>query len=286
VYVEDAEPGDALQVEVVGIEPGDFGWTCITPGFGLLSDLFPEPYLMKWEVGRDVAHSSDLPGVEIPNASFPGIVGVAPSHALVDQIRRREHELRRRRGTVAEDAPEAARPERAAGGLRTVPPRENGGNMDVRQLRVGSRITLPVYVPGALLSVGDVHYAMGEGEVCGTALETTGAVTLRVEVVKRPRWRSRYPMYETVPEGARRCIATTGIPVTLNGRNEDMDIALAARTALLEMIDYLTVLRGFSRSAAYCLSSVAADLRLSEVVDAPNPLVSALLPLDIFVAGT
>jgi formamidase len=93
-------------------------------------------------------------------------------------------------------------------------------------------------------------------------------------------------MYETVPEAPRRCIATTGIPVTSDGRNEDMDITLAARTALLEMVDYLIAIHGLSRSAAYCLTSVAADLRLSEVVDTPNALVSVLLPLDIFVART
>jgi formamidase len=158
--------------------------------------------------------------------------------------------------------------------------------MDVRQLRVGSRVTLPVYVSGALLSVGDVHMRWGRGRCAGRRLRPRQRSRLRIEVLKRPRWRSKYPMSETVPEGSRRCIATTGIPVTPDGRNEDMDIALAARTALLEMIDYLTVIHGFSRSAAYCLTSVAADLRLSEVVDAPNPFVSVLLPLDIFVART
>jgi formamidase len=282
VFVEGAEPGDLIEVDFVDFEPGSFGFTAIIPGFGFLADLFPEPYLMKWDVTPEAATSPDLPGVRIPPAIFPGVVGVAPSHELMAEIRRREDELRGRGGAVASDAPASAVPPESAGGLRTVPPREIGGNLDVRQLVAGSRLLLPVHVPGALLSLGDVHYAQGDGESNGTGLEIAAAVTIRVGVRKSPVRRSRFPMFETPPELPRRRLATTGMPVTPEGRNESMDISLATRGALLDMLDHLTETYGFTREAAYCLISVAVDLRLSEVVDIPNPIVSALLPLDIF----
>lgn len=283
VYVEGAEPGDLLEVELLGFEPGDFGFTCIVPGFGFLADLFPEPYLMKWDVAPDFATTPELPGVRIPAAIFPGVVGVAPSHELMAQMRRREEELRARGGAVADDDPGSAVPASAAGGLRTIPPRETGGNLDVRQLVAGSSLRLPVHVPGALLSLGDVHYAQGDGESNGTALEIGAQVTIRAGLVKSPGYRPRFPAYETPGEQPRRCFATTGMPVSPDGRNESMDLTLSARGALLDMIGYLSATYGFSREAAYCLASVAVDLRLSEVVDVPNPVVSALLPLDIFV---
>jgi len=282
ILVEGAEPGDLLEVEFLGFEPGEFGFTCIVPGFGFLADLFPEPYLMKWDVGPEYATTPELPGVRIPAAIFPGVVGVAPSHELMAEIRSREEELRARGGAVADDSPESAVPQSAAHGLRTIPPREIGGNLDIRQLVTGSRLLLPIHVPGALLSLGDVHYAQGDGESSGTALEVAAQVTIRVGVVKSPTFRPRFPVYETPPEKPRRWLATTGMPVTPEGRNESLDLTLAARGALLDMIGYLTATHGLLRQAAYCLASVAVDLRLSEVVDVPNPVVSALLPLDIF----
>ena len=282
VYVEGAEPGDLLEVESLRFEPDSFGFTCIVPGFGFLADLFPEPYLMKWDVAPDFATTPDLPGVRIPAAIFPGVVGVAPSRELMAEMRRREEDLRARGGAVADDAPGSAVPGSAAAGLRTIPPRETGGNLDVRQLVTGSRLLLPVHVPGALLSLGDVHYAQGDGESNGTALEIAARVTIRVGLVKSPGFRPRFPAYETPGEERRRCFATTGMPVSPDGRNESMDLTLSGRGALLDMIGYLSATYGFSREAAYCLASVAVDLRLSEVVDVPNPVVSALLPLDIF----
>ena len=282
VYVEGAEPGDLLEVEMLGFEPDSFGCTCIIPGFGFLADIFTEPYVMKWDVEHESATTSELPGVCIPAAIFPGVVGVAPSQELMAEIRRREHDLRARGGAVADEAPESAVPRWAASGLRTIPPREIGGNLDIRQLVAGSRLLLPVHVPGALLSLGDVHFAQGDGEVNGTALEIAARVTLRVGLVKSPPFRPRFPVYETPPEPPRRRLATTGMPVTPEGRNESMDLTLAARAALLDMIGYLSATYGFSRVASYCLASIAVDLRLSEVVDVPNAVVSALLPLDIF----
>ena len=277
VFVEGAEPGDVLVVDFLDYEPADFGITAVIPGFGFLADLFPEPYLVTWEIADGVARSSELPGVAIPEATFAGVVGVAPSHALMATMRAREEAIARAGGPVADEAPESAVPPEAAAGLRTIPPRETGGNLDIRQLVAGSRLLLPVSVPGALLSIGDLHFAQGDGEVCGTGIEVAGAVTLRVGLQREPDWRPRFPAYETPARAERASFATTGIPV-----DEGMDLTAAARAALVELIDYLEATRGFARPAAYALCSVAVDLRVSEAVDVPYPLVSALLPLDVF----
>jgi formamidase len=282
VYVEDAEPGDVLAVDILGLESASFGSSCIVPGFGFLADLFTEPYLVKWRIGDGVARSDELPGVAVPADMFPGVIGIAPSHELIEEARRREDELRSRGGAVADDAPEKAIPSLAADGLRTIPPRETGGNMDVRGLVAGSTVYFPVHVPGALLSAGDLHYAQGDGESCGVAIEVAGAITVRFDVRKGTGWPLRFPAYETPARPERRCFATTGLPVTPDGRNESLDLGLTTRAALLEMIAYLRHEHGFTPEQAYVLASVAVDLRLSEIVDVPNPLVSALLPLDIF----
>jgi formamidase len=282
VHVEGAEPGDLLEVDFVAYEAPDFGFTAVIPGFGYLADLFPDPYLVKWDIEAGRARSPELPGIAVPGATFAGVVGIAPSHETMERIRAREEELRARGGSVADDLPESAVPPEAASGLRTIPPRELGGNVDIPQLVAGSRLLLPVDVTGALFSAGDLHFAQGEGEVCGTGIEIAGAVTVRFGLRRQPAWRPPFPVYETPGRAFGPAFATTGISVDEDGRNESLDLSLATRRALLAMLDHLTVERGFGREAAYALMSVAVDLRLSEVVDVPNPLVSALLPLDIF----
>ena len=277
VYVEGAEPGDALVVELLGYEAPDFGSTPIIPGFGFLADFFPDPYLVKWEIANGVARSTELPGVIVPDAMFAGVIGVAPSRERMEAFRRREESLRDRGQPVADDLPETAEPASVAGGLRTIPPRETGGNMDVRQLVAGSRLVLPVDAPGALLSIGDLHFAQGDGEASGTAIEIGGAVRLRFAVEKGDA--PRFPSYETPGEPARPSFGTVGIPV-----DAGMDLNAAAREALLQMIDHLEATYGFERAAAYALCGVAVDLRISEVVDIPYPVVSALLPLDLFAS--
>jgi formamidase len=277
LYVRGAEPGDVLEVQFLEYETADFGTTAVIPGFGYLADLFPDPYLVKWEIHGGLARSDELPGVEVPEETFAGVVGVAPSPALLETFRAREEALRERGQAVADPLPEAAVPPAAAGGLRTIPPRETGGNLDVRQLVAGSRLWVPVAVPGALFSVGDLHFAQGDGEVCGTAIEVAGAVTVRFALHKSPAARTRFPSYETPARPGRACFATTGIPVEVG-----MDLNAAAREALLEMIAHLERTYSFERPAAYALCSAVVDLRVSEVVDVPYPVVSALLPLDVF----
>jgi formamidase len=278
LYVQGAEPGQVLEVELVSYESDDFGSTAVIPGFGYLADLFPDPYLVKWEIGDGVARSEALPGVAVPEELFAGVIGVAPSHDRLEAFRRREEDLRARGQLVADPLPESAAPPEAAEGLRTIPPRELGGNMDTRQLVAGSRLWLPVDVPGALFSIGDLHFAQGDGEVCGTAIEVAGAVTVRFSLHDGPA--PRLPRFQapSIPDPPR--FGTMGIPV-----DDGLDLNAAARIALLEMIDHLEERYGFERPAAYALSSVAVDLRVSEVVDVPYPVVSALLRLDVFRSG-
>lgn len=277
VFVEGADPGDVLEVELVGYETPDFGVNAVLPGFGFLADLFTDPFLVPWELDGTHARSRELPGVAVPACVHAGVIGVAPSHALMEAQRAREERIRASGGPVAESMPGSAVPGLAASGLRTIPPRETGGNLDIRRLVAGSTLLLPVHVPGALLSLGDVHFAQGDGEVCGTGIEIEAAVTVRLGLRKAPRWVPRFPAYLTPAQPGRACFATTGI-----SEEHGMDLTAAARAALLAMIDWLELEHGLSRPAAYCLCSACVDLHLSQVVDIPYPLVSALCPLDIF----
>jgi formamidase len=190
--------------------------------------------------------------------------------------------------------PEGAVPARepiASEGLRTVPPRETAGNIDVKQTTPGVTLLIPVYVEGALVSTGDVHYAQGDCEACGTAIEMPSRVHVRFGLRKGEAERLGIrdlqffrDDYFAPPELAapRRFFATTGISVHRDGTNESEDATLAARNALLNMIDHLGT-RGFDRQQAYAICSCAVDLRISQLVDVPNFMVTALLPLDIFV---
>ena len=277
VEIIGAKPGDVLEIEFLEYRSADFGVTAVIPGFGFLADRFTDPFLVKWEIGDDVARSGELPGVAVPAEMFAGVVGVAPSRDRLEQLRRREERIAARGGPVADPAPESALPRSAAGGLRTIPPREIGGNLDIRQLVAGSRLYLPVDVPGALLSIGDLHFAQGDGEVCGTAIEVAGEVTVALHLHEEHERRSRFPSFEAPARPGRHSFATTGIPV-----DNAMDLTVAAREALGAMIDHLVAAYGFEAAAAYALCSAVVDLRLSEVVDVPYPVVSALLPLDVF----
>ncbi|MCH8350149.1 MAG: acetamidase/formamidase family protein, partial [Chloroflexi bacterium] len=225
---------------------------------------------------------------------FMGTIGVAPSRALRQEILLREDELLRRGGAVLGPEPAGAVPAGepfASEGLRTIPPRENGGNMDIKQLTAGTRLLLPVFTEGALFSAGDAHFAQGDCECCGTAVEMDCTLHVNFQVRKGEAARRglRFPMFErddyfTTPQMAvpQRFIATTGMCIA-DGVNESENATLAARNALLSMIDRL-VERGWSREQAYCICSVAVDLKISQVVDVPNFVVSAFLPLDIFTS--
>ena len=293
VYVQGAQAGDLLEVNILNIEPVQFGITSIIPGLGFLRDLFLEPYLVHWNIQDGYAESANLPGVRIPGAPFMGTIGVAPSRQLRQEILLREEELRLRGGMVLGPNPSDAVPAYeplASEGLRTIPPREHGGNLDIKQLTAGTRLLLPVFTEGALFSAGDAHFAQGDSECCGTAVEMD--CTLHVSFQVRPgeatRRNIRFPIFERddyfiSPEMAvpQRFLAATGMCIADDGVNESENATLAARHALLNMIQLLME-RGWSREQAYCICSVAVDLKLSEIVDVPNFVVSAFLPLDIF----
>jgi formamidase len=288
VFVENAEPGDLLVVKVEEIVTVDYGFTVILPGFGYLRDVFTEPYVVHWEIAKGIARSENLPGIHIAGAPFMGIMGVAPSHDLLRRLAAREADLLARGGAVLAPDPMDAVPAEepiASTALRTIAPRENGGNIDIKQLVAGSELYLPVSVTGALFSTGDAHFAQGDGESCGTAIETQATIVARYELLKgEARRRNQLgPSFSCqVSTSSRRFHATTGISVNRNGKNESEDLNSAARNALLNMIDYIMDARGLTREQAYCLTSVAVDLKISQVVDVPNLIVSAFLPLDIF----
>jgi formamidase len=298
VFVKGAEPGDLLEVRLVAVEADpweQWGYTVEVPGFGFLRDDFPEPYIVHWRLhGNEYAESEQLPGVRIRCNPHPGVLGLAPSAELRQRATEREGALAERGGFALLPDPEGAVPADEAiarEALRTIPPRETAGNIDIKQISPGTTVLLPVYAEGGLVSTGDVHYAQGDCEACGTAIEVRTRVHLRFGIRKGEAERRGIrdlqffrDDYFMVPELAapRRFFATTGIGVHKDGTNESEDLSLSAKNALLNMIEHLQT-RGFDRQQAYALCSVAVDLRVSQVVDVPNLLVSALLPLDIFM---
>ena len=298
VFVKGAEPGDLLEVKLVAVEADpweQWGYTVEVPGFGFLRDEFPDPYIVHWRLhGNEYAESEQLPGVRIRCNPHPGVLGLAPSAELRQRATEREGALAERGGFALLPDPEGAVPTDEAiarEALRTIPPRETAGNIDIKQISPGTTVLLPVYAEGGLVSTGDVHYAQGDCEACGTAIEVRTRVHLRFGIRKGEAERRGIrdlqffrDDYFTRPELAapRRFFATTGIGVHKDGTNESEDLSLSAKNALLNMIEHLET-RGFDRQQAYALCSVAVDLRVSQVVDVPNLLVSALLPLDIFM---
>jgi formamidase len=293
VYITGTEPGDLLEIEYLDILPQSHGWTRHRPGAGFLRDLFPNPYLVHWEIEDGWATSPQLPGVRISNGSFMGTAGIAPSQQQLQEWTRREADLVRRGGIAFPPDPEDAVPTSepiASQGLRTLPPRENCGNVDAKQLTKGSRLFIPVNVDGALYSAGDGHFAQGDSECCITAIEMGATVAVRFHLhkgeaarlgIRFPRF--AHPDYFLAPEWAapRNFIATMGMPIREDGTQEGEDLTLAARNALLNMIELLQE-RGWTREQAYIICSVAVDLKVSNIVDLPNVTVSAFLPENIF----
>jgi acetamidase/formamidase len=246
VYVKGAQPEDVLAIEILEFRPRDWGWTALIPGFGLLADEFPEPWLRISRVEAERRKVVFAEGIELPYEPFPGTIGVAP----------------------AEPGPHSI-----------VPPSRWGGNMDTKHLRAGTTLYLPVGVEGALFSVGDTHSAQGDGEVCGTAIETAMDVSLRLSV--RRDFRIDTPQYR-VPPGALPRAEGTGYHVSTGVAPDLME---ATRGAVRATMEQLVDRHGLSREEAYALCSVAVDLRIHEVVDAPNWVVGAFLPDDIFIEG-
>jgi len=240
IYVKGAEPGDTLAVELLEFETPTWGWTAIIPGFGLLADEFPEPWLRISEVTKDGVRFSER--ITLPFRPFPGTLGVAPPEPGPHSI---------------------------------VPPSRWGGNMDTKHLNAGTTLYLPVGVEGALFSLGDTHAAQGDGEVCGTAIETAMDVVLRLSLRKDVRVDA--PQYDVparaVAERERSSYhVCTGV---------GPDLMECARDAIRTTIGWLGENHDVDREEAYAVASVACNLRIHEVVDAPNWVVGCFVPRSI-----
>jgi acetamidase/formamidase len=242
VYIEDARVGEVLEVEILEMSPPGFGWTVQIPGFGLLADQFPDPWLNLWDIGPTAAPFRD--GISVPIQPFCGVVGLSPAES---------------------------------GTLSVVPPRRVGGNLDIKQLGPGTHLYLPVEVNGALLGIGDTHAAQGDGEVCGSAIETRLDVTIKVTL--RRDLSIETPELDVTRPLERRTAGELGYHVTTGVAS---DLMAATRQSVERMIVHLGNTYKLEPQEAYALCSVAVDLRISEVVDAPNWVVSAFLPKDLF----
>jgi formamidase len=292
VFVKGAAPGDILEIEFTDIIAQPVAFSCILPGLGFLRDVFANPFLVHWEIRDGWATSAQIPGVRIPGAPFMGISAVAPSAEKLREWTAREQRVIDRGGFAFPPDPAAAVPAGPCGltGLRTVPPRENGGNFDVKQLTKGAKLFLPVFKEGGLFSTGDGHFAQGDGEVCVTAVEMGATAVVRFKLHKGLATRRKFtapvfshPGYFADPRFAapERFLGVMGMPIDAAGEIQSENLTLACRNAVLNMIELLQE-RGFSREQAYVICSVAVDLRVSNVVDVPNYVVSALLPEAIF----
>lgn len=241
IVVTGAQPGDVLEVEILeAAGTKGFGWTSMAPGEGLLSDDFDDPYLYRWEIDGDHTDLHDV--ARIPLRPFFGVVGVCPD-------------------TVEP--------------LPVMPPGRFGGNLDCRDLVVGSSVFLPVQVPGARLALGDAHAAQGDGEVCVSAIEWAARGTVRVLLhqgrsIPGPQLRTSGPLRAGIDDAG--YYATLGVAPSLMEASKD---------AVRAMIDHLGHTYGLEPRDAYVLCSVAVDLKITEVVDAPHWVVGAYLPLSI-----
>lgn len=312
VAINGAKAGDVIAVTIESIEPAKVGWTQAGP-LGFAADQFgTDELFIVWRLDDDYAVSDALPGVRIPNGSFPGVVTTLPGKELLADVLARETQLLESGGTVFNPDPNEAKPASLCGNggakssecLRTVPPREHGGNMDIRYITTGTTVYLPCLVDGCGLAVGDFHYAQGDGEVAGTAIEMGGRMTVTARIAKNPPDLTYGPHYEGPASVLRipsnRFYAVTGIPLKDKGTtpadlayldspkiagltNLSGSINLAARNALAAMIDYIMSEYGYDRAQAYIIASVAVDMRIGQLVDVPNVGVTAVLPLDIFV---
>jgi acetamidase/formamidase len=244
VYIDGAEPGDAVKVTLLSFAPSGWGWTANIPGFGLLAEDFTEPALHLWKYdAASLAPAMYGPGGRVPLKPFCGTIGLAPAEPGTHSI---------------------------------VPPRRMGGNMDIRDLSAGSELYLPVDVQGGLFSVGDTHATQGDGEVCGTAIESPCSLAARFDLIKGanlpfPRFTTPGPVSRHFD--AKGYEATTGIAP---------DLMEAAKAAVRGMIDLLSKRYKMSPVEAYMLCSVCADLRISEIVDVPNWVVSFYFPRVVF----
>jgi len=244
VYVEGATPGDALKITILSFDTHGWGWTAIIPGFGLLADQFTDPALHIWKYNNKPGSLAQFnPGGRVPIQPFPGTIGNAPAAKGVHSV---------------------------------VNPRNVGGNMDTRGLCEGTILYLPVEVAGGLLSVGDAHAAQGDGEICGTAIESPMNISFKIEVEKGMNL--KFPRFTTAGPVCRH-IDSKGYEVTTG---IGPDLMQSAKDAVAQMVDLISRKYKMSPDEAYMLCSVCADLRIPEIVDMPDWIVSFNFPKSVF----
>jgi formamidase len=316
IAVQGARPGDLLIVDILDVGPipqedsgplagqgwGYTGVFATKNGGGFLTEQFPDAYKVIWDFQGGVATSRHVPGVSFTGIVHPGLMGTAPSAELLAKWNAREQVLI---DTDPDRVPPLALPplpdsailgslsgeefERAAAeAARTAPPRENGGNQDIKNFTKGTRVFYPVFVDGANVSMGDLHFSQGDGEItfCG-AIEMGGFIDLHVDLIKGGM--ETYGVSEnaifmpgTTDPQFSRWLAFSGTSVTLDGVQHYLDSHLSYQRACLHAIDYLSKF-GYSRIQAYMiLGSAPIEGRLSGVVDIPNSCSTVYIPTEIF----
>lgn len=320
-----AKPGDILVVEIcnLGPLPGDeWGYTGTFDrenGGGFLTDHFPCATKAIWYFDGIYAYSPHIPGVRFPGLTHPGLIGTAPSKELLDIWNSREATLEKNGphsiklcdilhtrplanlptmegavlGMVKKGTSEWERI--AAEAARTIPGRENGGNCDIKNLSRGSKIYFPVFVDGANLSMGDMHFSQGDGEVsfCG-AIEMSGFLELKCGIIRGgmdkyltpmgPTKLHVNPIFEIGPLEPRfsEWLVFEGISVDEKGQQHYLDASVAYKRAVLNAIDYLSKF-GYTKEQVYLLLSCCpCEGRLSGIVDAPNAVATLAIPIAIF----
>jgi formamidase len=290
IFVEGAEPGDALEVELLSFVPARRAFSLVFPGFNALPERFADPIVTHWEIEDGVARAADIPGVALRGEPFIGTAGVAPSMATLARVAEREARLAAEGVSLMLPTADFAVPAEPAGlaaeALRTMPAREVGGNMDVPQFGVGSVVRYPVEVPGALFSVGDPHFLQGDGELSGSAIEMSATVTMRFGLVKAAdlAWAPPAPsaVRREQARAAQDWLVTTGISVDADGVDRDKDVGLAAHNAVAAMVDRVVAEHGLEPWQAFTVVSLTAQLRISLMVVSPNAVVTAEVPADVF----
>ncbi|KAL9090826.1 MAG: hypothetical protein Q9159_001767 [Coniocarpon cinnabarinum] len=308
--IETAEPGDVLVVEIEDVQPFQdqpWGFTGVFDkrnGGGFLDEIYPNAAKAIWDFEGIYCSSRHLKGIRFSGLIHPGILGCAPSQQVLDNWNKREGELISACAHMDRDVAKPPEPQNVhAGsgigdvkvkvgreGARTIPGRpEHGGNCDIKNLSRGSKVFLPVHVPGAKFSVGDLHFSQGDGEIsfCG-AIEMAGVITIKFNVMKQgmAKMDMKSPIYipgSVEPNyGPGRLLYFEGFSVDEHGKQHYMDATVAYRQATLRCIEYLRRF-GYNDYQVYLLLSCAPiQGHLAGLVDIPNACTTLGLPMDIF----
>ncbi len=306
VGVKGAEPGDLLVVDLLDIGAkqdslwGFNGFFSKKNGGGFLTEHYPLAQKSIWDIHGMFTKSRHVPGVSYAGLIHPGLIGCLPDHKMLEMWNTREQELidSDPTNTGLANPPFAgtahmgkltgeAKAKAAATAARTVPPREHGGNCDIKDLSRGSKVYFPVYVDGAGLSVGDLHFSQGDGEItfCG-AIEMAGWVHMKVTLIKggMAKYGIKNPIFKPSPIKPvyNDYLIFEGISVDEQGKQLYLDVNVAYRQACLNAIEYLKKF-GYSGAQAYSILGTApVQGHISGVVDVPNACATLWLPTEIF----